>query len=241
MDDNYGHINYLSLSYKADSLIKKFLIRHDSVLSSGSFSDDDISFMHEKLSYLYNILFSSFHRTSFILGYLRTLLYYVLTLPTELNAEKHFVSALYDSLNIIDDITFYISQVTSDVFSGDIIKKYLSHIEKTDSFIRDSMFLSRVNKSSVLEKLDLDINTVSLQELYYGISTGYFYFCEWKSETYERLVELVGHLGEVSQEEITNASMCRNIIDDGNPIAILIKLKSQGFISNISRFMTIVE
>ena len=241
MDDNYGQINYLSLSNKADSLIKAFLFKHDSVLSSGSFSDDDISFMHEKLSHLYNILFSSFHRTSFILGYLRTLLYYVLTLPTELNAEKHFVSTLYDSLNIIDDLTFYISQVTSDAFSGDIIKKYLSHIEKTDSFIRDSMFLSRINKSSVLEKLNLDISTVSLQELYYGISTGYFYFCEWKSEAYDRLVELVGHLGEISQKEIANVSARENIINDGNPLSVLVKLKSQGFINNISRFMTIVE
>lgn len=241
MDSNYAPVNNLKLSYEADSFIKSFLSRHNSVLSCGFFSDDDISIMKESLTDLYNILFSKFHQTSFVLGYLRTLLYYVLTIPTELNVEKQFVSTLYDKLNIIDDITFYISQVTPDVFSGDIINKYLTHIENTESYIRNGMFLSRVNKAAVLRNIHLDINDVSLNELYYGISTGYFYFCEWNSEAYDRLCELVGYLGEIKQSDFIDSVNDFISTDDYNPISIIAKLKQDGFLTSISRFVSIIE
>ena len=241
MDSNYAPVNNLKLSYEADSFIKSFLSRHNSVLSRGFFSDDDISIMKESLTDLYNILFSKIHQTSFVLGYLRTLLYYVLTIPTELNVEKQFVSSLYDKLNIIDDITFYISQVTPDVFSGDIINKYLTHIENTESYIRNGMFLSRVNKTAVLKNIHLDINDVSLNELYYGISTGYFYFCEWNSEAYDRLCELVGYLGEIKQSDFIDSVNDFISTDDYNPISIIAKLKQDGFLTSISRFVSIIE
>lgn len=241
MNNNFGSFDFLDLSNKADSLINSFRIRNNLALSHGFFNDDDISFMKTILTNLYNILFSKFHQTSFILGYLRTLLYYVLTIPTELNVEKQFVSTLYDKLNIIDDITFYISQVTPDVFSGDIINKYLTHIENTESYIRNGMFLSRVNKAAVLRNIHLDINDVSLNELYYGISTGYFYFCEWNSEAYDRLCELVGYLGEIKQSDFIDSVNDFISTDDYNPISIIAKLKQDGFLTSISRFVSIIE
>lgn len=231
-----------TITYEANNYLKHFFNQYIPVLFRGSFIDTDIAKMKSSLTNLYHVLLIENYKSSISAIFLHRLLTYILSIPVEMNINNHFISRLHTELNIVDEVSFFISQFTSTPYSSTIIQRYMNHMEGTDTYIQTGMFLSRINKPAVLDIMSIDINDVSLSELYYGITTGYFYYCEWASRAYDRLFEFIGNIGIINKDKIDEPfSFYTKLADEGNPLEIIKRLHSDGFIECLSRFVSITE
>lgn len=143
---------------------------------------------------------------------------------------------LYDSCGFIDYLTFFIYQVQLSPLSDEKINKekireYLD-LMQDESFFKSSVFyFSRINREFVKSLYSFSIKDLTPKELYFSISTGYYFLKESRKELSKRLQTLI--------IEYTNKrSYTSHYIYDwsiNNPLFVLKRLYDDGFIPSLEK------
>lgn len=136
---------------------------------------------------------------------------------------------LYDKCGIIDGLTFFIHQLTDNLSEGDKINSYLENMRSKPYFKSNVFYFSRINRDFVRERYSFDIEKLNPRELYFSISTGYFFLKECRKELTDRLRILI--------TEYVNS----NIIEENclaewninNPLFVLKRLYDDGFVPKL--------
>lgn len=95
-----------------------------------------------------------------------------------------------NEIDFINSITYCLDQTKECECSIDDIDIILDSCQNTNFFKSTVIFLFRINKSYISSKYILDCSTLSVEELYYGISSGYFYYIGKEKEAYDSLFNL---------------------------------------------------
>jgi len=120
---------------------------------------------------------------------------------------------------IVDTLTFLLDQIKENRLNERVIKDYLELISNTKYFNRNVMYLYRVNRKFIYNNYSINLNQMSIMDLYYGITSGYLEYRENNSESYKYLMYLL-------EEAIEKG-------DKDNALFVLKKMHKEGYVNTI--------
>lgn len=146
------------------------------------------------------------------------------------NDEKTMVALdLYDKCGIIEGLTFFIYQLTDSLFDEDKIKTYLDKMRNESYFKANVFYFSRVNRNYVRNSYSLSVEELTPKELYFSISTGYYFLREYRKALTNRLKDLIiEYINKESIDEILS-----NEWNINNPLFVLKRLYDDGFVPRL--------
>jgi len=186
-------------------------------------SDDLDEISNNKLRQHIDRYFHLFYLTNRAMNYrihaLIRLLKLSLTFPVKYNINAVCMERIYRSYSLIDKLTFHIYQFTDELINSSIIDRFLNYVKGTASETLFTFFLFRVSPDYVRNNFRIDnIDELNPEELYYGISTGYFSFKQLREVALDRLYHLASDENKVISSKATE--MLYRLKHDGYSIAV---------------------
>lgn len=208
-----------------------FLSQLNAMMSNSQHTGEQIMQIKETYYSLYvsafDIKLTETERIEFIHGMLQE----VIKIVIASNLPNDEIFSLMDKLDVINSLTFLLDQIRENKFSKKLIEKYLMLAKGTDFYATNVIQLFRINKSFVKENYCLDISRMNSKELYLGITSGYFDYSEYNSESYIKLVSLCIKYAE------NNDGGKRKYL---NPLFVVNELHKDGFITDLNHFAELV-
>lgn len=122
---------------------------------------------------------------------MKRILRFLLKYPVKNNVDILIVERLLNEFSLINMLTFCISQFCSDIIGTKTIDDYIEYVKGTSLETLSVLFLFRMNHEYVRQKYPIDdISILTEEELYYGVTTGYFKYSDLAPEAINRLKEI---------------------------------------------------
>jgi len=159
------------------------------VFSEREEKDTEFVLLSEALTSYYNGIISIRHMQELRVNSLWRMLEFTITFPVRNNLNKYRVAEVYDRVNIINDITYLLFQISDATFTEKLMGEFISYIRGSYIERLTKLFFYRINPDFILhycikdgmndesaecEMLCSDeMNSLSEKELYYCIATGF--------------------------------------------------------------------
>lgn len=122
-----------------------------------------------------------------------------------------------EQTGMINTLTFLLDQIKENRLNSRIISEYLNIISNTEFYIRNVLYLYRVNREFIGEMYKINLSEMNAGDVYHGIVSGYITFTGEDSECIEYLLRL--------------CYLESNNTDFESPLFVLNKLNKEGYIS----------
>lgn len=207
------------------SKLQKLMDEYSSDFSASSFNKK--AFIQRMDNVIDSVCYSVFQEKDFVLRgrFLERFLFDITDYV--ISKEKPVSDMLFDILyerEIINNLTFYIDQCRETKSSESKIDKIIYSVRHKRYCNSIVFYLFRINKSYVSDNYPIDLDALSERELYFGISTGYFFYTGNEKSAYEKLLSGCLNYAKIIQSYALNHSES----ELGQSLFYLNKLKKDG-------------
>lgn len=114
---------------------------------------------------------------------------FLLDYPVKSNIESKIVESIYEKMRLVDMSTFCLNQLCSITISESMISRFLEYMKDTKIGKLCIFYLYRVNSKYISSKYGLliQVEELSVKELYYSITTGFYEYGKDGNKAVERL------------------------------------------------------